>query len=80
MRSQIEQSSLKPGQRLAIACVVFYRATLGRLLGGNCRFHPTCSQYAIDAVKQYGAFRGGWRALKRFLRCHPLGGRGYDPA
>ncbi len=63
-----------------IQLVIFYRATLGRLLGGQCRFDPSCSQYAIDAINAHGAWRGGWRTLKRISRCHPWGGRGYDPA
>ena len=65
---------------LLIHLVLLYRATLGRLLGGQCRYQPTCSQYAIDAVQKYGPWRGGWRAFKRICRCHPWGGRGYDPA
>jgi len=65
---------------LAIQFVLLYRVTLGRLLGGQCRFHPSCSQYAIDAINKYGVLRGCWRAVKRIARCHPLGGRGYDPA
>ena len=65
---------------LLIQLVLVYRVTLGRLLGGHCRFHPSCSQYAIDAINPYGAVRGSWKALKRIGRCHPFGGRGYDPA
>ena len=67
-------------RRLLIQLVLLYRATLGEFLGGQCRFTPTCSQYAIDAITQYGAFRGGWRAIKRIVRCHPFGKGGYDPA
>ena len=67
-------------QRLGIFLVVCYRATFGRLFGGHCRFHPTCSQYAIDAITQHGAVRGGWKAIKRIAKCHPWGGQGYDPA
>jgi hypothetical protein len=67
-------------RQLLIHLVLLYRATLGRLLGGHCRFHPSCSQYAIDAVNKYGAARGAWKAAKRVARCHPFGGRGYDPA
>ena len=63
-----------------ITLVLLYRVTLGRVLGGQCRFHPTCSQYAIDAVKLYGPWRGSWRTIKRISRCHPWGGQGYDPA
>ena len=66
--------------RLIILLVLLYRVTLGRLLGGQCRFQPTCSQNAIDAAKKYGPWRGSWRALKRIARCHPWGGSGYDPA
>jgi putative membrane protein insertion efficiency factor len=65
---------------LLIKFVILYRATLGQLLGGQCRYIPTCSQYAIDAINKYGAFRGGWKAICRVLRCHPWGGKGYDPA
>src|SRR5256885_14793850 len=64
---------------LLIHLIIAYRATLGPYLGGQCRFVPTCSQYAIDAIEKYGAIRGGWRALKRISRCHPRGGHGVDP-
>lgn len=65
---------------LLIHFVLLYRASLGRFMGGHCRFHPTCSQYAIDAIEKHGPWRGGWRAIKRIGRCHPWGGHGYDPA
>ena len=65
---------------LLIHLVLLYRATLQRFMGGHCRYHPSCSQYAIDAIEKYGAIRGAWKALKRIVRCHPFGGRGYDPA
>jgi putative membrane protein insertion efficiency factor len=66
--------------RLLIAFVLLYRATLARVMGGHCRYHPTCSQYAIDAIEKYGAIKGGWKAVRRIARCHPWGGSGYDPA
>ncbi|MEX0746118.1 MAG: membrane protein insertion efficiency factor YidD [Phycisphaeraceae bacterium] len=66
--------------RALIFLVLVYRATLGPMLGGHCRFHPTCSQYMIDAIHKHGPLRGGWQGLKRIARCHPLGGSGYDPA
>lgn len=63
-----------------IGIICLYRATLGPFLAGHCRYHPTCSAYAIDAVRKYGAVRGGWRAFKRICRCHPFKPGGYDPA
>jgi putative membrane protein insertion efficiency factor len=66
--------------RLLVGLVWLYRGMLGPFLGGHCRFTPTCSQYALDAIAKHGPWRGGWRALRRILRCHPWGGRGYDPA
>jgi len=65
---------------LLIHLVLLYRATLGPFMGGHCHYQPTCSQYAIDAITKYGPLRGAWKALKRISRCHPWGGRGYDPA
>lgn len=65
---------------LLIRMILLYRVTLGPFLGGHCRFVPTCSQYAIDAINKHGACSGAWRAIKRICRCHPCGGRGYDPA
>jgi len=65
---------------LLVQLVILYRGTLGQFLGGQCRFTPSCSQYAIDAINKYGALRGSWKAVRRMLRCHPWGGRGYDPA
>ena len=48
-------------------------------MGGHCRFHPTCSEYAIEALDTHGAWRGGWLTIRRLLRCRPGGGHGYDP-
>ena len=61
------------------ALVVGYRYTLSPLIGQGCRFRPTCSEYAIEALEQHGGLRGGWLAAKRLARCHPWGGSGYDP-
>ena len=65
--------------RLLAALVRGYRYLLSPWWGRQCRFTPTCSQYAIDALERHGAARGAWLALKRVLRCHPWGGGGFDP-
>jgi uncharacterized protein len=57
-----------------------YKLTLSPLLGQQCRFLPTCSDYARDVLIGHGPVRGGWLATKRLCRCHPWGGSGYDPA
>jgi putative membrane protein insertion efficiency factor len=56
-----------------------YQLTLSPLLGRQCRFLPTCSHYAMEALERHGALRGGWLAFRRFLRCHPFAAAGYDP-
>ena len=55
-----------------------YRLTLSPWIGHNCRFQPTCSEYALEALARHGGLKGGWIALKRILRCHPWGGSGID--
>ena len=56
-----------------------YQRLVSPLLGPRCRFHPSCSQYALEAIDTHGALRGVWLALRRLLRCHPLHPGGYDP-
>ncbi len=56
-----------------------YKLTLSPLIGQSCRFLPTCSDYARDALIQHGAARGGWLTVRRLCKCHPWGGSGYDP-
>ncbi len=73
-------SATSPVAWVLIHLVLLYRVTLGHFLGGHCRYYPTCSQYAIDAIHKYGPWRGAWKALRRIARCHPWGGNGYDPA
>jgi uncharacterized protein len=62
-----------------MAAVRFYRAGISPFLPASCRYTPTCSAYALEALERYGARRGGWLALRRLLRCHPFGSSGYDP-
>ena len=84
-RSQgADSPASKPGRPGVVAGVVVsllsvYQRLVSPLLGQRCRFHPSCSQYAIEAVLAYGALRGGWLALRRLSRCHPLHEGGWDP-
>jgi uncharacterized protein len=65
---------------LALFALRLYKAYLSMLFAGACRFEPTCSQYAYQAIERFGVGRGSWLALKRLGRCQPLSGRfGYDP-
>ncbi len=66
-------------QRLLLALIRFYRGAISPYLPRSCRYTPTCSQYALEAVQKYGALKGGWLALRRILRCHPFHPGGYDP-
>ena len=66
--------------RAALFALRFYKAYLSILFAGSCRFEPTCSRYAYEAIERFGVARGIWLGLKRLLRCHPLSRKfGYDP-
>lgn len=65
--------------KVLIGCIRLYQRLLSPLLGRNCRFYPTCSQYAIDAIRTHGVVRGCVYAVWRILRCHPFAPGGYDP-
>jgi putative membrane protein insertion efficiency factor len=62
-----------------ILLIKIYQRVISPILGPQCRYTPTCSNYALEAFKKYGVFRGFWLAIKRIARCHPWGGSGYDP-
>jgi uncharacterized protein len=73
-------SSHRLSVRLALFALRFYKLYLSALVGGSCRFQPTCSVYAYEAVERFGVLKGSWLALKRLLRCHPLSRKfGFDP-
>jgi uncharacterized protein len=62
-----------------IGMIRLYQWMISPWLGPKCRFVPSCSQYAIEAFRKYGLFKGGWMAIRRISRCHPWGGHGHDP-
>jgi putative membrane protein insertion efficiency factor len=68
-----------PVSRLLSYLVLGYRYAVSPMLGQHCRFHPSCSSYALEALRRHGAARGGWLALRRLSRCHPWHPGGYDP-
>ncbi|TCP13892.1 hypothetical protein EV697_1018 [Bisgaardia hudsonensis] len=65
--------------KILIILVRAYQVTISPLIGPRCRFTPTCSNYAIESLKTYGALKGSWLTAKRILKCHPLNEGGYDP-
>ena len=66
-------------KRILLWLIRFYRSQISPLHPGCCRFTPTCSQYALEAIQKYGALKGSWLALRRLLRCNPFCRGGYDP-
>ncbi len=62
-----------------IFIIRLYQKFLSPILGAQCRYTPTCSQYAVEALQKYGALKGSWLAFKRILSCNPWGGHGHDP-
>lgn len=66
-------------RKILIFFIKLYRKYISPLKKSTCRFYPTCSQYAIDAINEYGGFKGSAMAVRRLLRCHPWNPGGYDP-
>ncbi|MFZ5753571.1 MAG: membrane protein insertion efficiency factor YidD [Bacillota bacterium] len=66
-------------KEILLMIISFYQRFLSPLKGPSCRFYPTCSQYALEAVSRYGPWKGSWLALKRIFKCHPFHPGGYDP-
>ena len=74
-----DSRSLSPAQRGALALIRAYKLLFSVQFAGSCRFVPSCSEYAAEAVRRFGVTRGSLLALRRLSRCHPLGSSGYDP-
>jgi len=66
-------------QKILIGFIKVYRMVLSPFIGQHCRFTPTCSEYAIQAIDEHGSFRGSWLAIRRLSRCHPFHTGGWDP-
>ena len=64
---------------LLLIPIYFYKYLISPILPNACRYNPTCSQYAVEALKKHGPIKGGWLTLKRILSCNPWGGHGFDP-
>jgi len=64
---------------LLVIPIKLYQILISPILGPNCRYHPTCSQYSMEAINKHGPFKGTWLAIKRISSCHPWGGSGHDP-
>ena len=69
---------MRPTAYIVSIPVRFYRLVISPLIGSNCRYHPTCSSYTLEALEKHGAIKGGRLTIKRILKCHPLGGSGID--
>ena len=69
----------RPATLLALGLLRFYKAAVSPWLPAACRYEPTCSRYALEAMQRYGVARGGWLAVRRLARCHPFHAPGYDP-
>lgn len=66
-------------RRVLLSVLAVYRYAISPMLGRNCRFMPSCSEYAAEAISRHGSLRGSWLAVRRVMRCHPWNPGGYDP-
>ncbi len=74
-----QHARLGAATRVGIALIRLYQVSLGHLIGGQCRFQPSCSHYGLRALEVHGAWRGSWLTAHRIARCQPWGGSGFDP-
>ncbi|MBL4593219.1 MAG: membrane protein insertion efficiency factor YidD [Flavobacteriales bacterium] len=65
--------------KIFVIIIRIYQLSISPILGQNCRYTPSCSQYSIEAINKYGPLKGGWLSLKRIFSCHPWGRHGHDP-
>lgn len=79
MAARVTFGLARATERVMLGLIRTYQLTLSPWLGRDCRYTPTCSAYAAEAIRRFGPRRGAWLALKRVGRCHPWGGAGYDP-
>jgi putative membrane protein insertion efficiency factor len=77
--AHMTETPLSIGQRAVLILLSGYKILLSQLFAGSCRFVPSCSEYARDAIVLHGVVKGSWLALRRLLRCHPAGAYGVDP-
>ena len=70
---------MSPASRIALAFIRVYKIVLSPLFAGSCRYTPGCADYMSESISRFGFVRGGWLGTKRFCKCHPLGGHGFDP-
>jgi len=76
---QLKDLPRKVAGFIFIVLIRFYQYAISPMTHASCRYMPTCSQYAVEAIQKYGPIKGSWLAIKRLARCHPWGGHGYDP-